>query len=353
MEKNIGVDLGYGFVKITDGKKDKLFPSVVGQARTLRYITDESPEQNQINNLHVLVDDREYFVGDLANRQSDVVLFSLNESRMDERISKVLLATALALLAEGRSTNYNIVTGLPVGFFTETKQALNQLFKGRQNVALKRNQQPDQEYTVMVNEVKILPEPFGSLFDLILDYTGNIVDENLAASKVGIIDVGFRTTDYIVVDNLENIDRLSGSSNTALSTAYVLISELLKEEFKISKPIYQLDQVIRSGEIRISGKTYNLDEIKKHAFSVVAEKLITEINSLWINKWELDMVFITGGGGVALAEYLMPHFENSLLAKEAQFANVYGFRKLAQRLFGNRSRSIPSLNEAVGGNEPI
>ncbi|NLW46484.1 MAG: ParM/StbA family protein [Firmicutes bacterium] len=351
MEKNIGVDLGYGFVKITDGKKDKLFPSVVGQARTLRYVTDESPEQNLINNLHVAVEGREYFVGDLANRQSDVVLFSLNESRMDERISKILFATALALLAEGQSTNYNIVTGLPVGFYTETKQTLTQLYKGRQDVIMKRKQTPDQEYSLMVNEVKVLPEPFGSLFDLILDYSGNIVDENLAASKVGIIDVGFRTTDYIVVDNLENIDRLSGSSNTALSTAYVIISELLKEEFKITKPIYQLDQTIRSSEIRISGKTYNLDEIKKHAFGMVAEKLITEINSLWINKWELDMVFITGGGGMALAEYLMPHFENSLLAKEAQFANVYGFRKLAQRLFGNHNRTSSSLDSVVGGNE--
>ena len=351
MEKNIGVDLGYGFVKASDGKKDRIFPSVVGQARTLRYITDESPEQNLINNLHVVVDDREYFVGDLANRQSDVVLFSLNENRMDERISKVLLSTVLALLAEGRATNYNIVTGLPVGYFTETKQALTQLYKGRQTITLKRNQNPVQDYTLMVNEVKVLPEPFGSLFDLILDYSGNIVDENLAASKVGIIDVGFRTTDYIVVDNLENIDRLSGSSTTALSTAYVLISELLKEEFKISKPIYQLDQIVRSGSIRISGKTYNLEEIKKHAFGVVAEKLITEINSLWTNKWELDMVFITGGGGVALAEYLMPHFENSLLTKEAQFANVYGFRKLAQRLFGNRNRGSSSLEVAVGSDE--
>lgn len=351
MEKNIGVDLGYGFVKITDGKKDKLFPSVVGQARTLRYVTDEGPEQNMINNLHIAVDDREYFVGDLANRQSDVVLFSLNETRMDESISKVLLTTSLALLAEGHNTNFNIVTGLPVGFFTETKQTVTQLFKGRHNVSLKRNRNSDQDFAVMVDEVKVLPEPFGSLFDLILDYNGNVVDENLAASKVGIIDIGFRTTDYIVVDNLENIDRLSGSSNTALSTAYVLISELLKEEFKISKPIYQLDQIVRSGEIRISGKTYKLDEIIKHAFSVVAEKLITEINSLWINKWELDMVFITGGGGVALAEYLMPHFDNSLLAKEAQFANVYGFRKMSQRLFGNRSRTSSGLDAVVGSNE--
>jgi hypothetical protein len=41
------------------------------------------------------------------------------------------------------------------------------------------------------------------------------------------------------------------------------------------------------------------------------------------------MVFISGGGGVAIAEYLLPHFENTTLVKEAQFANVYGFRKPA------------------------
>jgi plasmid segregation protein ParM len=338
MEKNIGVDLGYGFVKVTDGKKDKIFPSVVGQARTLRYISDDAQEQNFLKNMNVIIDDREYFVGDLANRQSDVVLFSLTENRMDERISKVLLVTSLALLSDGKSTNFNLVTGLPVGFFTETKQSLSQLFKGQHHITLRRNQKNEGEQTIFVNEVKVLPQPFGTLFDLILDYNGNMIDENMAASKIGIIDIGFRTTDYIVVDNLENIDRLSGSSNTALSTAYVIISEMLKEEFKINKPIYQLDEIVRTGTIRISGKSYNLDEIKRHAFSVVAEKLVTEINSLWVNKWELDMVFITGGGGIAIAEYMLPYFDNTMLVKEAQFANVYGFRKLAQRLYGNRMR---------------
>jgi plasmid segregation protein ParM len=351
MEKNIGVDLGYGFVKVSDGKKDKIFPSVVGQARTLRYSTEENTDQNFIKNMDVIVDDREYFVGELANRQSDIVLFSLDENRMDEQISKILLITSLSLLSESKSTNFNTVTGLPVGFYTETKQTITQRFKGRHSIVLRKNQKNESEQTLTVNEVKVLPQPFGSLFDLILDQNGTLIDENLAASKVGIIDIGFRTTDFIVVDNLENIDRLSSSSNTALSTAYFNIAEMLREEFKITKPIYQLDEIVRNGIIRISGKSYNLDEIKKHAFSMVAEKLITEINSLWTNKWELDMVFISGGGGMAISEFLLPAFENAVLVKEAQFANVYGFRKLAQRLYGTHSKMAANLDLAVGSNE--
>lgn len=334
MGKNIGVDLGYGFVKATDGRKDTIFPAVVGQARNLRYVNDEVTEQNYLNNMDVIVEEREYFVGDLANRQSDIVLFSLNENRMDEGISKVLLTTSLALLANGQGAEFNVVTGLPVGFYTETKQTITQHFKGRHNITLRLNQQTEQEKTLQVNEVKVLPQPFGSLFNLILDQNGVLIDENMAAAKIGIIDIGFRTTDYIVVDSLENIDRLSGSSNTALSTSYIMIAEMLRDEFRITKPVYQLDDIVRQGVIRISGKTYNLEEIKKHAFAMVAEKLITEITSIWINRWELDMVFITGGGGIAIADYILPYFENAILVKEAQFANVYGFRKLAQRLFG-------------------
>jgi plasmid segregation protein ParM len=351
MEKIIGVDLGYGFVKVTDGKKDKMFPSVVGQARPLRYVTEGALEPNSIKNLDVIVDGQEYFVGDLANRQSDIVFFSLEENRMDEKISKVLMSTSLALMGEGRNTSFNVATGLPVSFFTEAKESLTHLFKGSHNVILRKNQKNETEQTISVNEVKVLPQPFGTLFDLILDYNGTLVDENLAASKVGVIDIGFRTTDYIIVDNMENIDRYSGSSNTALSTAYTIISEMLRDEFKITKPIYQLDEIVRSGNIRISGKTYNLEAINKHAFSVVAEKLLTEINSLWLNKWELDMVFISGGGGVTIAEYLLPNFENTTVVKEAQFANVYGFRKLAQRLYGSRFKNSATLEAAVGIDE--
>jgi plasmid segregation protein ParM len=350
MEKNIGVDLGYGFVKATDGKSDILFPAVVGQARNLRYVNDEASEHNYINNMDVIVEGREYFVGDLANRQSDIVLFSLNENRMDEGISKVLLVTALSLLANGRNTDYNIVTGLPVGFYTETKQTITQHFKGRHNITLRLNQQTEQEKTLQVNEVKVLPQPFGSLFNLILDQNGALIDENMAAAKIGIIDIGFRTTDYIVIHSLENIDRLSGSSNTALSTAYIMISEMLRDEFRITKPIYQLDEIVRQSVIRISGKSYNLEEIKKHAFAMVAEKLVTEITGIWTNRWELDMVFITGGGGIAIADYILPYFENAMLVKEAQFANVYGFRKLAQRLYGDTKDSV-SPNLVVNSNE--
>jgi plasmid segregation protein ParM len=349
MEKNIGVDLGYGFVKATDGRKDIIFPAVVGQARNLRYVNDEATEQNYINNMDVIVGEREYFVGDLANRQSDIVLFSLNENRMDENISKVLLTTSLALLANDRNSGFNVVTGLPVGFYTETKQTITQHFKGRHNLTLRLNQQAEQEKNLHVNEVKVLPQPFGSLFNLILDQNGVLIDENMAAAKIGIIDIGFRTTDYIVVNSLENIDRLSGSSNTALSTSYIMISEMLRDEFRITKPVYQLDDIVRQGVIRISGKSYNLEEIKKHAFAMVAEKLITEITSIWVNRWELDMVFITGGGGVAIADYILPYFENGALVKDAQYANVYGFQKLAQRLFG--ANDITASGVAAGSDD--
>ena len=351
MEKNIGVDLGYGFVKVSDGKNDRIFPSVVGQARILRYVSDENPDQSSIKNLNVLIDDREYFVGDLANRQSEVVMVSLNENRMDEQISKVLVVTGLALLSDNKTSSYNIVTGLPVGCFSDTKQSLIQLFKGTHRITQRRNQKNEIEQVINVNEVKVVPQPFGTFFNLILDNNGSLIDEKLAGSKVGIIDIGFRTTDYIVVDNLENIDRLSGSTNTGLSTAYGIISELLKDEFKISKPIYQLDEIVKNGVIRISGKSYNLDEIKKHAFSVVAEKLITEVNSLWVNKWELDTVFITGGGGISIYEYMLPHFENISLVKGTQFANVYGFHKLSQRLYGTRAKSSSSDTVAVASGE--
>ncbi|AZR72497.1 hypothetical protein BBF96_03330 [Anoxybacter fermentans] len=326
MSKNIAVDVGFGFVKATDGNKEVIFPSVVGEGREIRYKPGVTINNDAIKNLFAEVDGEKYFVGDLATRQSEFLQSTLSGDRTNSIEYDVLFKTACALLNNG-STEVNIVTGLPVNEFTQYKNTLEKMLLRIHKIKLN-----DISYSFEIKRAKIIPQPFGTVFNLLLDDQGEIQKREYVNMKIGVIDIGFRTTDFIVVDCLEFVDKLSSSTTVALSSAYKLVGHSLNERFGINKPIYQLDKFIRTGFIPYKGQQMDIRELVGKAFALTTNNIISEVSSLW-NIWELDQIIITGGGGVELYAYLKAHIDNCVLVNEGQFSNVKGYLKLANRSF--------------------
>ncbi len=330
--RNIGVDLGFGFVKATDGDKDFIFPSVVGAGQELTYRSELTTYIDPIENLAVVIEGKRYFVGDLAIRQSEIRSRSMSDNHAQEKNTKILLLAALALYVQGKNDEFNVVTGLPPGYYLANKELLADLMKGRHTVHLSIDG-VDQEKTLTVNNVKIIPQPLGTLFDKIFDERGVIRDKDLARSKVGIIDIGFRTTDFAWVDKLEYIDKLSHTNTTAMSKVYAIISESLHNKFRIYQEDYDLEEVVHRARIKVDGEIYSLDQVKQEAYEQLTAKILTEMNSIW-DKRMLDEILISGGGGSALADYLLPELKIAKLVENSQTANVHGYLKLGHKMFG-------------------
>ena len=332
MAKNIGIDLGFGFVKATNGEKDYIFPSVVGAGQDLTYRSELTTYVEPIENLSVSVDGKKYFVGDLAIRQSEILSRSLGENHAQEKNTKVLLMTALAMFVQGESEEFNVVTGLPPSYYLAHKDALAEMVKGNHVITVNTDG-TDRKKTIIVDKVKIIPQPLGTLFQKLFDAKGVLEDKESARNKIGIIDVGFRTTDFAVVDKLEYIDKLSYSTTTGMSNAYAIIAEHLRNTYRVYKENYELDEIIQKAQIKVAGKVHSLDQIKKEAYEQVAAKILTEMNSIWDQR-DLDLIMLSGGGGQALAEFILPELVTASLVDNSQTANVHGYLKLAQKLFG-------------------
>lgn len=329
--KNIGIDLGYGFVKATDGEREFIFPSVVGTARELRYRSEFADLSSGLSNLVIAVDGRRYFVGDLAIRQSEIASRSLDENRVEDRNARVLLYTALALFSQWEQQTFNIVSGLPTVFYGPLKDGWVNSLRG--STVVRFGQGGDErERTIAIDRVRVVPQPMGTLYDRVLNSIGNVADTDLTRLRVGIIDIGFKTSDFAVADHMEFIDRLSGSTTTGLASAYGLIAERLRNEFRIVKENHEMDEIVRRGELRLAGKPYDISAIKRDAFERVANKIVTDLESLWDYR-AFDAILLTGGGGQALAEFVLPRFRNAYLVESAQFANARGFIKLAANVF--------------------
>lgn len=342
---NVGVDLGYGFLKVTDGAQDHVFPSVVGMGQELTYHSELTLYTGAEDNLVVELDGERFFVGSLAVRQSEIASRSLAEDRPADRNARVLFATALGLLTAGPVHTFNVVTGLPPAYFRPYRDALVRLVQGDHRVTfIGRERREERAFTV--ENVRVVPQPFGTLYELFLDRTGNVQNTDLASARVGVVDVGFRTADFVVSDHLEYTERLSHSTTSGLAAAYGLLTQSLQREFGLRRENYELDELVQTGRLRLAGKVHDIAPLREAAFRQVAEKIVTEINSLW-SKDDLDVIYLTGGGGQALSGHLLGEFPNAVLVPGAQAANVRGYWKLAQKLFSRWSPRSLETGEAI------
>ena len=332
--KNIAVDIGYGFVKLLIGQQSVRFPSVVGMGRELNYLSPLSKYNQPLDNLQTKIDGRNYFVGNLAVRQSDLASRSLEQNRVIDPNAKILLLTAIGLLTQWEDQQFNLVTGLPTSYYANYSQAWARELTGQYSVGVQQNGQPRQK-KITLKEVQIIPQPFGTLYDQMLNTIGDIINQELGEMLVGIVDVGFKTTDFAAAHNLEFIAHLSSSTTTGIANVHRLMANYLQNNFKLEKEDYELDEIIEKAVTRVAGESQDLTSIRNTFFEQTAHKIINELSTRWDYR-QFDIILLTGGGGKGLSQYIIPHFPNMVLVDDAQYANVRGFQKLANNLFASR-----------------
>ncbi len=328
----LGVDIGYGFVKGYDGQNEVVFPSVVGIGRDISFQSQLTTYKSPLDTLAINYNEKKYFIGDYAIRQSSIPSRSLDIKKPEDLNTLLLFLTTLGLYSSEEHQQFNVVTGLPTNHILTYQEQLRNILSGEHQVAMNLNGRKD-ERQLAVTDMKVIPQPFGTLFNLVLDNNGAIADHDMSNKVVGICDIGFKTADFVVSDSLEFVDRLSSSSVNGMVSAYDIIASMIRSRYKIDKKDYELDQIVKNKSIKIAGETFDISDIISEAYYNLAAKIKTELDSLWDYR-ELDSIILTGGGGEALSEYLIPKFNNMTLVQDAQFANVKGFWKLAKNRLG-------------------
>jgi plasmid segregation protein ParM len=331
LSKQIGIDIGYGYVKVSDGEKEFFFPSTVGVGTDLMYNSPLVNLKKPTDTMVITVDNKKYFVGELAIRQSTMVSRSMGRNRIEDNSARVLLLSALALYMDHTEQQFNVVTGLPVDYYQQFKDDWAQIMQGTHAVRVGSGSE-EKAVLIIIDKIEMIPQPFGTLYDRRLDNEGNLLKDESEDLKVGIVDVGYKTSDLALADGLDFVSKKSISSEFAMSTAYNIIAQRIQEKYKVGKENYELDKVIENGILRVAGVPHDIGEFKKEALSSLANILISEVNSVW-DRREIDTIMLTGGGGKAISEYFLPSFEQGYLVNGPQFANVRGYLKLAKALF--------------------
>ena len=329
-----GVDVGFGFTKASDGESSTLFKSIVGEPQP-RSMEENFFSSEAVPGMHLTLEDRSYFVGELAESESRVRQFTLDQAQLVTQHFRTLALAALARVVPGR-VPVNVITGLPVGYFMEYKDKLSQALVGEHTLLIHDGAEPE-EVILNINRARVIPQPYGSLVDYLFRDDGTVLRADAARQKIGVVDIGFKTTDYTVCKGFRHSERGSRTTDTGIAKAFTYISEALNDMSGVNVEIYRLYDAVREGSIKIRGAEYDLTKVKDEVFARLATAVASDMERVWADDWDLDLVLLAGGGGEALFEYLKPLVRGELALLKTQedprMGNVSGYVKYGRYFY--------------------
>jgi plasmid segregation protein ParM len=328
----VGLDIGYGVTKaLLPGQAPVIFPSVCGYAREIKFKQEDLAQRYPGEQI---TDERgDWFVGDLALGQLPPGELRKLRGRTGERdefglefrvrMARVALGKLLGKQAErDDALHIRLATGLPVEHMrvaAELKQAL----LGQHPI-----QTDAARFVANVVEVRVMPQPYGTLYQAMLTAQGE-VNTCHTARRTGVVDVGTYTIDLALDDDGIYIDTQSGSTEGGVFTAQERIADLLRARY-YDEPSYRaIEQVLRTGCYRAFGKEVDfraevdeaLDPLRAATLNLMADK--------WKVASDVDVIYLAGGGAPLVERQVKATYAQTSLAPDAQLANVRGFLSYA------------------------
>lgn len=338
--EHVAVDLGYGFVKaISSSGKRIVFPSLVGRGydRSITSVLGGTP--NDMKSIYIDYLDQDYFVGELATESRSVSRIFERE-RFSHLYTQILLNTAIQLVTE--KENVAISTGLPLDFYQSQAKEFRKKILGIQPEMKWHTGPRAGKRRININQAMVFPQGASAVFSALINHEGkynypHLMGEN---SLIALIDIGFRTTDYVVVEMQGNgsfvpIAKLSGT----VDEGTVNLHRDIRQAFKAKTGgadlnEFYINRILVNEFLRYKGNHIDFSELIHASKQSIATNLADRLKAVWAEESDLfDGLFLAGGGGELFGPYIQPHFENRLkLITECQFANSIGYLRLGKTI---------------------
>lgn len=344
---NISVDVGYGYVKaIADNNKRVIFPTLIGNGIDSNF-GKVFREENNIKNIHVDYNGESFFVGDMAldsKNQSRI----FEQKRYDDDKFKLILNVAIQLLTEGKATNVNLTTGLPLSFYSSQRKEVRESLKGLQpTVTWKSGTLAGQSLAVNINEVIVFPQGAAAINSALSNDKDEFKypDLMLPGNLIGLIDIGYRTTDFVVIE-VKNNNALYPKELLSSTIDNIGVHSLMQDiraKFKqeadgADLSEYHLSRLLQRGFLKHLGKKIDFTDFIEERKQNLASNIAESLKSNWAEESNFfDTIFLAGGGGMLFEKSLQKHFQHNLiLIEENQFANSIGYKQWGNAYFNRK-----------------
>ena len=223
------------------------------------------------------------------------------------------------------------VSGLPVSAFYRKSGEHRQETIARKRDSLRQAVHPQSDdLPAGIAFHGVIPEALAAWYDYVIVDQGDGVtlDADRVSVPVAIVDIGGRTTDYVVVKDQGILHTASGSLQCGMLNVKQCVTDGIQERFDLETLSEQLvSQALENNVVRLQGKNHDVAALVEAAKREVVERLHAETRRQLGLGVELDRILFVGGGTVALAEDIANWFPHQAIAENPAFANARGMLK--------------------------
>jgi plasmid segregation protein ParM len=278
-------------------------------------------EAGRFDHLTVSLDGDTRYVGNLAMHQGRFAYATLDRVRTKTKEYRFLFLTALSLLAEFPDEEFSIVTGLPVDDFSD-HEWMEETFSGRFHLTV-----ADRDVSFVIRRLTVIQQPCGTFMDLLFRDIAGTMNGPFIQGTVGIIDVGYKTTDFALIRAGEYVRKSSGSLKHGMNTIYQAAIPKFTAHYPGNWDLRSVEEALSEGIICRLGERMAIHPgLLEPEFSGLAEQIGAWVRQRWSDQ-KLDQIICTGGGSILMKPYLNNVFPRGIFMEDPQQANVRGFYK--------------------------
>lgn len=310
----IAADIGHSAVKLSadiDGTVIKLtIPSFVCPAFSM----SDDGEQLRAAQETVVLHNKSYFFGETARIQGQMKNpVGTYDNWIDSPEHAVLLLGALkkAAAAGVEVTDPVLVLGLPTHLFTRQRDQLKGVVS----------------QLMHTTQTMVMPQPVGPYQATMLDEFGFPVTTLSPSSQTwGVIDIGYYTTDFLVIHNGRMIEDAMDSCAGMRKASEHLVRLLSKRG--ITADIQEAEESLASRCVKDYGTMIDIGQevdlaLSKNVTAVV--DTMTRVMAGFIRR--MDGLVVAGGGANLLYPFIQQVHPHAILADDARFAVAEGMRR--------------------------
>lgn len=306
----IGLDIGHSAVKVAAGGEHIIFPTAAAPAVNLAINADEARADT------AMVNGKSYFIGQTALIHTNGAL--LEGLRDDWITTEEHLALMVAGWQRGLSaiadTDAILVLGLPSRLHLTQKKDLADL-------AVKH-------LGIDKNNIRVIPQALGAYMASVLDERGEPVEgRDVTHEKWGVIDVGYYTADYGIVQAgvwAAAGARSSGGANLIATD----LRDRISGDHGVGLSLREADKVLQTRSAKLYGQVKKLDEMVDEACSNYAKGIMDHAIRVFGDQLPtLDGILLAGGAAEVIHPHLKKAWPHSRTAPTPRFTVAEGMRR--------------------------
>lgn len=332
------VDIGYGYVKAVDAVGHRVvFPSVwapnhtdaewnatMGTKRVPDQVIWSRPGENS----------KAFWIGETARRRPGATR-PWAEAAAEREGYLLLVAAALAqLVPESQEIGpVDLVVGLPLGLYSLQKAALIAMLEQHRGTVAWAGQAPQAYW---VRQVHVFPQAAGAFY---AEALRGPADWRRPGAQVAVVDVGYRTTDYFVMDIAANgvargFRDQSGSLEVGLSQVTESVRQAVEADLRQLVDPLRVEAAIAGAppELSVFGHTIDLSEWRATAATSLGMQIADLLRGTWgAATRDFSQILIAGGGAQLLGPVFESVWPQARTVRDPVMANAEGFLLAVQQ----------------------